>query len=355
MRALLREGWYSAWSQPVASVLTLVMVAGMCVAVLATTGRTAAAERAALSQIDAAGTRTVTVRASEESGLDASVIERVMRITQVESVAAFGPLFDVCNSAVEGAPRVAVRPVYSGIETPGGQGRVYASQAGAQALGLLDGVGDVVTDGGAHLTVAGGDVEVPEHLRELEPLVVQPADTGPGAPVAMLVVLAREPAQVRAVADTVAGLLGASDPQSVTIETSERLAVVRDAVQGELGTYGRETVLGILGVAGLLVAANLFGLVHMRRKDFGRRRALGASQGLVVALLLVQTGTLAVIGAVVGVLGSVTVLAASGLPVPSATFTAAVAVAAVLTAVVAAVLPAVVAARRDPLHELRVP
>lgn len=351
----MREGWHSAWSQPVASVLTLVMVAGMCAAVLATTGRTAAAEQAALSQIDAAGTRTVTVRAAEESGLDATVVERVARITEVESVAAFGPLLDVRNAAVQGAPKVAVRPVYSGIEIPMGPGQAYASRAGAQALGLLDGVGDVVTDGGAHITVAGGAIEVPEHLRDLEPMVVQPVDIGPGAPVAVLVVLAREPAQVGAVADTVAGLLGAADPQSVTIETSERLAVVRAAVEGELGTYGRETVLGILGVAGLLVAANLFGLVHLRRKDFGRRRALGASQGLIVGLLLVQTGTVAVIGALTGILGSVAVLVTSGLPVPGTTFTGAVGVAAVLTAVVAAVAPAVVAARRDPLHELRVP
>src|SRR5690606_12673239 len=53
--ALLREAIASARGQPVASLLTVAMVAGMCTAVLLTTGRTVAAEQAVLAELDAAG------------------------------------------------------------------------------------------------------------------------------------------------------------------------------------------------------------------------------------------------------------------------------------------------------------
>jgi hypothetical protein len=69
------------------------------------------------------------------------------------------------------------------------------------------------------------------------------------------------------------GLLAGIDPGSVTVETSQQLADIRAAISGELGAHGRATVLGILATSALLVAANLLGLVVMRRKDFGRRRA----------------------------------------------------------------------------------
>ncbi|MCL2595823.1 MAG: lipoprotein ABC transporter permease, partial [Promicromonosporaceae bacterium] len=144
------------------------------------------------------------------------------------------------------------------------------------------------------------------------------------------------------------------DPQTVTLETSAALAAVHAAVSGELGAHGRAMVLAILAVAGALMAANLFGLVQLRRKDFGRRRALGASQSLIVALLLVQTMMLATLGVALGVAGSLLFLETTEQPVPGLDFTGAVAVAAVLTALLAAVLPAITAARREPLYELRV-
>jgi len=103
------------------------------------------------------------------------------------------------------------------------------------------------------------------------------------------------------------------------------------------------------------MAVLLSGLVMMRRKDFGRRRALGASRGLIVALLLVQTAQLAVAGVVAGLIAACSVLLLSGDPVPTAEFSAALGVLAVAAATAAAAPPAVLASRRDPVRELRVP
>ena len=114
-------------------------------------------------------------------------------------------------------------------------------------------------------------------------------------------------------------------------------------------------MLLILLVSAALVAVNLFALVTMRRKDFGRRRALGASRGLIVALLLAQVLLLAVLGSVLGLGIAYIALNLSGEPQAGVEFAMAVAIAGILAAALAALPPALVAARRDPLHELRVP
>lgn len=352
---VLREGWAATWAQPVASLLTIVMVAGMCAAVLLTTGRTAAAEEAAISQIDAAGTRSIIVRAGEQADLDPGVATRIAAIDDVEHVVVLGPMVDVRNAAVPGAPPVGVRTVHSGIALPepvAGEAAGLASAAGAEALGLADGTGVVLPDDGQHMSITG-PLDVPAHLGFLQPVVAVPAD--PDTHAAMIVVLARSPHMVAPVAQAVTGLLAPDDPTAVTIETSAQLAQIRAAVAGELGSYSRSLVLAILAVAGVLVAANLAGLVMLRRKDFGRRRALGATQGLIIALLLTQVGLCAFIGTVLGSVGALTALATTSQPLPGAEFTGAVAVAALVTALLAALAPALAAARREPLYELRVP
>jgi hypothetical protein len=71
---LPREAGAAARSQPVASVLTLLLVAGMIVAVIRTTGRTVGAEQDVLHSIDSVGTRTVTIRADQDAGVTNSAL-----------------------------------------------------------------------------------------------------------------------------------------------------------------------------------------------------------------------------------------------------------------------------------------
>lgn len=370
MTALLREAAAAARSQPVTSILTAVMVAGMCVAALLTTGRTVGAEEAVLAQVDAAGTRSITVRADESAGLTADRVERLSTIEGVDQVTGFGPVVDARNAAVSGGTPVAVREAYGTVGNrvmrapaqPVSAARTaLASEASADTLGLADGTGTVTTDDGEELLVTGR-IDVPEHLTELEPLVVVPSSLpGDGAAarsdatLTTLVVLARSPSEVTAVTEVVRSMVPRAEPGEVTVETSTALAEIRATVAGELGDHGRGTVLAILAVSAALLAVNLLALVTLRRKDFGRRRALGASRGTIVTLLLTQVTMLAAVGAATGVGAALAALAAAGDPLPDAEFTVAVVVASVLVATVAALGPAVMAAHRDPLHELRVP
>ncbi|WP_166345311.1 FtsX-like permease family protein [Phytoactinopolyspora limicola] len=337
----------------------------MCVAVLLTTGRNVAAETAVLGQLDAAGTRSIVVRADTTANITTAILGHLDAVDAIDEAIGFGPVTDARNAAISEGDAVPVRTAYgrfggAALESGARDDTALASTAGAEALGLVDGTGGIITAGGRSLTVTGG-LAVPDHAAFLEPLVIVPASLsmrgGPnsGEPLTVLVVLVDQPHNVSTVADVIMGLLADTDPSRVTVETSGQLADLRAAVGGELDTYGRTTVLGILAISAFLVAINLFGLVVLRRKDFGRRRALGATQGLIVVLLLSQVWLLSVVGATLGTALTVVMLAANGQESPGLDFTLAVGIAAVLTAIVAALAPAVAAACRDPLHELRVP
>lgn len=93
----------------------------------------------------------------------------------------------------------------------------------------------------------------------------------------------------------------------------------------------------------------------MRRKDFGRRRALGASRGYIITLLVAQTTLLALVGIAVGHLAATALALGLGDPIPGIAFTAAVSILALVAAVLASLVPAITASRREPIRELRTP
>jgi len=155
----------------------------------------------------------------------------------------------------------------------------------------------------------------------------------------------------------VAGALMALAPDrstSITVETAEALVAVRAAVRGELEVFSRQLVTLVLGIGLVLVALNLYGTVTSHRRDFGRRRALGASRSLVVGLVVFQTVLVATIGVFVGMaVGAGLIWRWTG-SVMSLDFALAIGALAILTAVLGTIPPALMAAFRDPVRILRV-
>lgn len=362
--AVIAEAFASARSQPVASTLTMLMVAGMIVTVMLTTGRTVAAEQSVLSSIDSAGTRSIIVRAEDGAGVTSDVLDRIAGVEGIEWSAAFSSSVDATNTRIPDGTRVPVRYAYGtqldriGVpdRSPVPGGLAYASPAALDQFGLPDVAGGVtLTTTGADYAVAGR-ITTPDFLVGFEPLTIVPQPEATGAEtVNILVVIAERPDLVAPVSDAVLSVLAADDPTKVTVQTSEALAQLRALVQGQLGSFSRGLVLVMLAITGALVAVILYGLVMMRRKDFGRRRALGATRGLIVGLLLTQTALLAVGGAALGAAIGAGSLIATGDPLPGGVFTLAIGVLAVATATLAALIPALVASRREPIKELRVP
>ena len=361
---IIREALVSALSQRVASVLSVIIVAGMCATVILTTGRAVGAERAVLESIDSTGTRSIVVRADADAGLDTSVLQRIANLEGIEWAGAFEPAMDVTNSAFPDGGKVPVRLLWAdGVAAVGIPSAAavpertgWATALALEQLGMADKAGAVITREGDEYLVAG-EIEAPDFLTFLEPLVVVPQVANNAEPraVGVLVVIARSPELVAALAEAVSSVLAVDDPGTVQVTTSEALAELRGLVQGQLGGFGRTLVISAFALTAALVAATMYGLVMLRRKDFGRRRALGASQALIVALVLTQVATLSVVGAVVGSAAAAIALTMSGDPLPGPDFFLAVDVLAVVVGAVAGFLPAVAAARRDPLYELRVP
>lgn len=360
---LVAEAVASARAQPVASTLTILVIIGMMLTVMLTTGRTVAAEREVLGSLDSAGTRSIVIRAETAAGVTSEVLSRIRGIEGIEWSGAFSAALDATNTLIPDGPRLPVRYAYvSDLErlgiplvssVPGGL--AYASPFALRQLGMLVPSGSITLAAGGEYAMAG-QVQTPEFLSQLEPLIIVPMDQAVSQnPVNLIVIVASRPDQVASVADAVTSVLAAVDPLKVTVQTSERLAELRATIEGQLGGASRGLVLALIALTGILVGVILYGLVMMRRRDFGRRRALGATRGFIVALLLIQTALLAISGVVGGSLAACALLLATGDPLPGIEFTVALGVLAVVVAVSAALIPAFVASRREPIRELRVP
>lgn len=358
---LVKEAAASSKSHPVVSIATILVVATMCIAVLLTSGKAVGAQQAVLNTLDNAGTRSIVVRASPDSGLDSSVVDRLRLIEGIDWVAAFSAGNDVSNALLPGAPRVAIRTVWSSdFPALGMSGNdhlehtAWASSLALSALGIGEGVGSVEADDGTDFDVRPADA-TNSAVAFLEPLLLLPGSATEPGDVSYLIVVADSPDVVGVVSDATLSMLDVADRTKVEVSTSEELAELRNLIEGQLGTFGRGLTLSIFGLMGVLVAAALSGLVLLRRKDFGRRRALGASQRLIVALLLAQTALLAGLGAILGTAVGFGSLLLGGDPLPSWTYALAVGLLAIAVASIAALAPAAFAARREPLNELRVP
>ncbi len=362
--AVLRESIASAVTQPVASLVTIAMVAGMCTIVLLTTGRTVGAEQAVIGSIDSAGTRSIIVRAESDSGLDTSVLDRLKDVEGIEWIGAFGIAMDTTNAEVPGGTKVPARTAWLSDSAVLGipamsalpEQSAWGSEEAMTQLGIADSAGSVEAADGTSYSMVGV-ATVPHYLQFLEPLIVAPQtfDRGHPGTVSVLVVVAQRPDLVSPLSTTIQGVLDVADPTKVKVATSESLATLRALIQGQLGTFGRSLVIVVFGLTAVLVAAILYGLVLLRRKDFGRRRALGASRSLIVGLLLAQVAILSAVGATLGILAGSIALLVTNDPLPDWQFTVAISYLAVLVGTTAALVPALAASRREPIKELRVP
>lgn len=354
---LVAEAVRSALSQPVASAVVALIIGGVCAAILSTTGQTVAAEQEVLARIDEAGTRSIVITDTGGSGIASDAVARIERIAGVEWTIGLGPATDVRTVGNPGGPPAAVRQLYGNLppQVVTDTARLAAGEAivGAQAqktLGMIEPFGGV--SGNTTFAVVGGFAAA-DPLRFLNTgLLAGGEDVGT---LRSIHVLVADPSLVAPVSRAALMVLAAEDPTGIAVETSQTLAEVRAAVQGELGRFGRQIVSLVLTAGLVLTALSVYGAVTSRRKDFGRRRALGASRGFIVLLVATQTGIAAVVGGVLGTTISVLVLANTTDTLPDPAFSVAVIILAVLAAIGASIPSAVVAAYRDPVRVLRVP
>jgi putative ABC transport system permease protein len=348
----IREVFTIAISKRAGTLVTVLLSAALCATVLLTTGRTLGAHNEVLRTIDSLGTRLITIKISDQAGVGPEVVQRIGHLDQVQEVAALSSPLDAHNALLNDSRSVAARFYWSSASDPAAMAQTDGPTL--NSLQISGSIGSVRLQNGVQYPIERTSI-VPETLKAFEPLVLLPTQRTAGLHVTVVVVVARTPDAVDALARAVPPLIGISDPSQIQMNTSAELASLRANVDEQLGGFGRSLVLVLFASAALLTLCTLLALVAMQRKDFGRRRALGATRSYILALICTQYLMTGAVGALLGTVTTLVALAATSTPLPPPEFCVAVAILAASSSVVGAAIPGIYASRRDPVHELRVP
>lgn len=359
--AHLREAFALLRRERVLTATVGLVVLGMVVGILATAGQTDAAARSVLSRIDTPSARAIVITdVNGQAGLDGASIAALQTLSGIDWVLGLGPGQDVRNALIPSSSPVPMRTASGDVRAALGVdlarlsvGSALASTSGAARLGLSQGVGAARTTDLAEYVIAG-TYRPPPWLAPLQESVLRPAtDAGEGP--ATIIVLAASISSVSALIQAARAVVVAEDPAAVSVTGSTVLSDLQRVVSGELAGSSYAIVLGVLAVGAFATAVTLIGLLGLRSVDFGRRRALGASRGQLLAITLLHVAYAGILGALCGVAASVAALAVLIGQLPGISFIAGASTISILTAIAAATLPAVRAAAKDPVAVVRTP
>lgn len=363
---LLREALATAWAAKVPSALVLLLVASMCAATVATVGRTAAAQAQLDKRLDEAGSRVLTIADARGQGLlSSTVVDHTAGLSTSER--AVGTLIpvDVVNGVIgQGGTRVPAWGVHGDMGavadlTAGrwpGPGEAIVTDTAMRTLGMDEPVGWVAQ---ASSTVMD-DWSVVGSFTPREPFgtydtgVLYVAPTGQALDTVQVVLTESSAAQ--ATQTQVLRLIDPPTPDALTLTSPVTLAQLQAEVTGDLNAFGAALLIGVLGGGALLVAIVVLADVLVRRKDLGRRRALGATRATIIILVLGRTLAPALTGAACGLAIGLLITSRLGTgTTPPTEFLLGTATLALLAAATAAIPPALYAATRDPVRVLRTP
>lgn len=350
-------------AQMVTSMIIFLITLGASSVIIFTSGYSAAAQKKVLDTVDQAGTRSIEIRSIKGSpGFDMDLLNVISGYDIVESVIGFSGAFDVSAAENPDGTRVAARKVYGDLA-----GRLYdeigvvglktqpalAAGESLRRLGLPEG-------GAVRMAIDGPDfqviknIEIPDYLDKLMPLILIPQNDR-NAQIETLIITADKPENLSLLTDLVHDLLSGIDPETYSFSTSQEFASLRSALDGAMTANSHKLIVASLAAGALSVMLVAWATVLLRRKDYGRRRALGATRGAIIAISLAQIGAVTLAGTFFGVCTSLAVFALRWSQLPPLEFCGSVVAALTALSICFSFLPALWAAGRDPLVELRVP
>ena len=365
LRVMTSEALAGARAQPVTSALLVLIALILCALIQLTTGRTAGVEESLLRSFDEETSRMVVVRADSDSGLAMDILGPLRQINEIEAITILGPAWDARNHDLgSSAQAVAVRamPAELCVDTFTCENieqlpsALLATGQAMQLLGVSPGVGKLAATYGSIYGVSE-QLMLPTHLSSLEPIVLQPLPSTALAtqPAGMVIALVREPEQLTAVAGLIGDLINVPDKSKIAIETGKSQAELRASIASQVASYGHGLLAALLLGTGATIGAIALGVVLLRRREFGRRRSLGATRTWLITFVTTQVLVLATAGSILGTALGLIVLTAEGAPLPSPSFVLAVLLLSIGGSALFALLPAAYGASRDPVAELRVP
>ncbi len=343
-----------AWATRIVSGLVLILAMVVPALVLAVAGSSIESQTAIMGRIDESGTTVMTlVGTGPEAIIKASAVERIGRMSGVAWVVGLGPVSDVRTQSAVGSPTPvrAYRAVRAPVHFSAGSATgAYVSKASAARLGIAGAYS--VLDPGAVPVV--GWFRADDPLGDLNSFVLTPS-TDDELSLDRIIVAAQDAGWVDQIASNLATIAGLGLRTDVTVQRSQNLLDARSAVADEVASRNRQLVVAILAAAMGLAAIVVFTGTVGSRRDFGRRRALGASQRQLTILVVLTTLWPSLIGAVIGTAAGSAFLSSTLGYLPDPRFPVSVGVLTVIALVCSSALPAAFAATRDPLRVLRVP
>lgn len=361
LRELVREAWLSTVTRLAPSIAVVLLAAAMCLTTLVTVGRTAAAESQVAARLDSAGARLIVLTDARQQGLlPPEIVQLTAALNTVEGAVGLTSPVDVVSGRVgEGGIRIPAWQVIGGLDqavalTSGRwpqPGEVIVADAAVPELGL-DGPAGYVTGGDTEWAVVG-TYTARDAFPQLDAGAVGPA-RDPGEVASTLHVVVGSTAQASATQAAVLALVAPPQTQDVTVQSPVTLAELQAQIGADVGAYGYSLTVLVLGAGAGLVAVVVLIDVLVRRADLGRRRALGATRGVIVSLVVLRTAFAAAAGVIVGEIAGALASDAIGLRAPL-DFSIALGTLALLSALLAAVPFAIAAAMQDPVRVLRIP
>ncbi len=350
------ESFRTLRSSPVTSALVTVIAAVSTAVILLATAETLQAERTIVDSLEAPDLRLVILRDIDGSaGLPPNAPDRIRALNTVEWSIGLGEAEDVV--VFEGATRLALRALFgmppTSLQLPPtyDDGHVVFGKQALDRIGLVDGLGTVF--GQARAFSAGGRFKVSEPLGFLAAGAVRRATATDQ--ISQIVLLVREIGAIDSTVRLAIDATGASEPGRIAVSIPDDIENLRAAVHGEIGRSGRRLTQLVLGGAGALLALITSVGVLLKRSDLGRRRALGATRGYILLLVLSQTAITSGVGTVVGAVASHLYRWSSAQPAPALEFSFAVAILVTGASISAGLIPAAAAAKSDPIKVLRLP
>jgi putative ABC transport system permease protein len=358
-RSVLLEAWRTALSSRAFALLFAGLTAAVVLAITMLTAQVEAQRESVRAAFEQERFRTVSLVDSQDKGvLPAAMRSRVGSLSTVTRAWSASGSFEVWNGALDDGSRVSAQMVDAQWDRlpitlttgrlPAAPGEALAEDGPATALGVDDTGGWVEDADGRAWSIVG--TFRPDHDRAPRSVLVPWQSP---TPVRQVTVVAASMTDVEPTTRAAAALTDVSGPGDLTVERSDDAAALGGDVTSTVERHAVVIVATVMGAGVLVLGLLSLLMVHGRRQEFGRRRALGAGRGAVIGLVVAQGVLVISVGAVAGaLLGSVAGVALWG-QVVDPELQGSVVVATVMLAVTAQVPSAVLAGLRDPVRVLR--
>jgi putative ABC transport system permease protein len=331
-------------------------------------GSATSTSNALLADFNEPDSRSILIRATntEPAGLlDSTSVAALVSLSGIEASVGLSPVSTATNQAIVGAddaigffeitPLTGPDPYELITGRSPGPGEALISDSGAARINATIPLASGIDVEGEQFGIVG-TYAVKDNSRIAALIASSALTTNATRPsgFALVAITVKAPADLATVIAALPIVFSTRAPSDYSAEYDPRLADVQQSISESSKRGVRTTALGVTGAGAVITALVTAINALTQRREIARRRALGATRALTVAVLATETTVLAALGATCGVLAAAGALAVQH-EYRAVALAGAAAVLVTSTAALAALPGALFGAYQDPAKTLRVP